>query len=143
MKILVINGPNLNLLGAREESNYGTMTLNDIENVIKNEFPSDHFEFFQSNHEGEIIEKIQYANQNVDGLIINPGGYSHSSVAIRDALETISIPKIEVHLSNLSSREDFRKNSITAAKTNGYISGFKEYSYLGAIYLIKKLIDSK
>ncbi len=141
MKILVLNGPNLNLLGAREESNYGALNLDEIENIIKDEFPKDLFVFFQSNHEGELIDRIQSAEKEYDGLIINPGGYAHTSVAIRDALELLNIPKVEVHLSNLSEREDFRHKTITAPKTNGYISGFKELSYLAGVYLLKKLYN--
>lgn len=139
MKILVLNGPNLNLLGAREESNYGSLTLKEIEDAMISEFPEEVFDFFQSNLEGELIEKIQNADDDYQGLIINPGGYAHTSVAIRDALELAKLPKVEVHLSNLSGREDFRHKTITASKTNGYISGFKELSYLAGVYLLKKL----
>jgi 3-dehydroquinate dehydratase II len=140
MKILILNGPNLNLLGSREEVHYGNLTLSTIENMLRKEFDNYNFTFFQSNLEGELINYIQTAGNEYDALVINPGGYSHTSVAIRDALEALSIPKIEVHLSNLASREDFRHNSITASVCNGYISGFKEYSYLAAIYIIKKLL---
>jgi 3-dehydroquinate dehydratase II len=140
MKILILNGPNLNLLGNREEVHYGNLTLSTIENMLRKEFDNYNFTFFQSNLEGELINHIQTAGNEYDALVINPGGYSHTSVAIRDALEPLSIPKIEVHLSNLASREDFRHNSITASVCNGYISGFKEYSYLAAIYIIKKLL---
>ncbi len=141
MKILVINGPNLNMLGKREESHYGALTLNDLEDLIQNEFKDDKFEFFQSNHEGEIIDQIQNAPTYFNGIIINPGGFSHTSVAIRDALEVCKLPKIEVHLSNISAREDFRKNSITAPMTNGYLSGFQELSYIGGILLLKQIFD--
>ena len=140
MNILVINGPNLNLLGQREKSNYGELTLEKIEELLKSEYPNDEFTFFQSNHEGEIIDEIQNATENYDALIINPGGYSHTSVAIRDALEIAKLPKVEVHLSNISAREDFRHRSITAPKTDGYISGFKEKGYLAAVYLVKKIL---
>lgn len=139
MKILVLNGPNLNLLGAREKSSYGDMTLKEIEDVIISEFPEENFDFFQSNLEGELIDKIQNADSSYHGLMINPGGYAHTSVAIRDALELAKLPKVEVHLSNISAREDFRHKSITASKTNGYISGFKELSYLSGVYLLIKL----
>ncbi len=138
MKILVINGPNLNLLGQREKSNYGELTLAKIEEIVKAEYSDDSFTFFQSNHEGEIIDQIQQATDNYDALIINPGGYSHTSVAIRDALEVAKLPKVEVHLSNISARDDFRHRSITAPMTDGYLSGFKEKGYLAAVYLIKK-----
>ena len=139
MKLLVINGPNLNLLGQREKSNYGALTLSDIEKIVKSEYLNHIFTFLQSNHEGEIIDQIQNATENYDGLIINPGGYSHTSVAIRDALEVAKLPKIEVHLSNISARDDFRHRSITAPMTNGYLSGFKEKGYLAAVYLIEKI----
>ena len=141
MKLLVINGPNLNLLGQREKSNYGALTLDDIEKVVKSEYPNDEFTFFQSNHEGEIIDQIQNATENYNGLIINPAGYSHTSVAIRDALEVAKLPKIEVHLSNISARDDFRHRSITAPMTDGYLSGFKEKGYLAAVYLMKKIVE--
>ncbi len=139
MKILVLNGPNLNMLGAREKSNYGSFSIADIQALIENEFPSENFDFFQSNLEGELIDRIQIASDQYEGLIINPGGYAHTSVAIRDALELLTIPKVEVHLSNISEREDFRHISITAPKTNGYVSGFKELSYLAGVYLLKRL----
>lgn len=139
MKILVLNGPNLNLLGKREEDQYGTFNLTDVEIELKKAFPDYKFEFYQSNHEGELIEKIQNASSYFDGIIINPGGYSHTSVAIRDALAICKIPKIEVHISNLSQREDFRKTLITASACNGYISGFKIESYIGAAFLISRL----
>jgi len=139
MRILVINGPNLNLLGARDSKSYGILTLAELESEIIDEFPNDEFEFFQSNLEGEIINKLQNLD-GFDGLIINPGGYAHTSVAIRDSLEIVQIPKIEVHLSNLAKRDEFRHNMITAAKTDGYVSGFKEFSYFSAIYLIHKMI---
>lgn len=140
MKILIINGPNLNLLGQREKSNYGELTLEKIEEIVKSEYSDDNITFFQSNHEGEIIDQVQNATANFDALIINPGGYSHTSVAIRDALEVAKLPKIEVHLSNISARDDFRHRSITAPMTNGYLSGFKEKGYLAAVYLLKKMV---
>ena len=141
MKILILNGPNLNLLGARDKSNYGQLTLSQIESLILKEFPNEEFDFIQSNLEGELVEKIQKADKEYDGLIVNPGGYAHTSVAIRDALELAKLPKVEVHLSNISEREDFRNKLITAPKTNGYISGFKELSYLAGIYLIKRIFE--
>lgn len=135
-KILIINGPNLNLLGKRDKNHYGRFTLGDIEAGIKDEFPGIIFEFVQSNHEGDIIDAVQNAASYFDGIIINPGGYSHTSVAIRDALTECKIPKIEVHLSNLSDREEFRNRMITAPACNGYISGFKEKGYHAAVYLL-------
>jgi 3-dehydroquinate dehydratase-2 len=135
MNILVINGPNLNLLGVRDKDNYGTLTLQEINRLIAEEYPEIHFEFYNSNLEGEIISKIQQAGDHFNALIINPGGYAHTSVAIKDALEKCKIIKIEVHLSNLSKRENFRQNLLTAGSCDGYISGFKEKGYLAAVYL--------
>ena len=143
MKILVINGPNLNLLGKREQSIYGKLSLKDIEKKLKAEFKDSTFEFFQSNHEGEIIDKIQKSEDNFNAIVINPGGFAHSSVAIRDALAEIKLIKIEVHLSNLAKRENFRQNLITASACYGYISGFKEESYSAAVHLIEKYLKVK
>ncbi|HEX2868025.1 MAG TPA: type II 3-dehydroquinate dehydratase [Ignavibacteriales bacterium] len=143
MKILVLNGPNLNLLGMRDKEHYGALTLQEIERIVKDSYPDEHFEFFQSNHEGELIDKIQQASSSFDALIINPGGYAHTSVAIKDALTECKIPKIEVHLSNLSGRDGFRQVLITATSCNGYISGFKEKGYLAAVYLIKEILNTK
>ncbi|HPN38632.1 MAG TPA: type II 3-dehydroquinate dehydratase [Melioribacteraceae bacterium] len=142
MKILIINGPNLNLLGKRDSTQYGSLTLKDIENLVKKEYKNDIIEFFQSNIEGEIIEQIQKSINYFDGLIINAGGYSHTSVSIRDALDIIKIPKIEVHLSNLANREQFRQTLITAPVCNGYISGFREKGYLAAVYLLKMMTEN-
>ncbi|MCX6150193.1 MAG: 3-dehydroquinate dehydratase [Ignavibacteriales bacterium] len=139
MKILVLNGPNLNLLGKRDNEQYGNFTLQDIEKLLIKEFSDEYFEFYQSNVEGELINKIQSAESYFDGVIINPGGYAHTSVAIRDALAECKLPKVEVHLSNLSTREQFRQVYITASACNGYLSGFKEQGYLAAVFLLKKL----
>lgn len=138
MRIVIINGPNLNLLGKRDPEKYGDFTLEDLESLIIDKFPEHDFSFFQSNIEGEIVTAIQEAPNNFDALIINPGGYTHTSVAIKDALEIITIPKIEAHLSKISDREDFRQKMITTQSVDGYISGFKEKSYLAAIYLLNK-----
>ncbi len=137
MRILILNGPNLNLLGKRDKQHYGDLSLDKLEEILKKEFPNHQFTFFQNNIEGELIDRIQISGKEFDALIINPGGYAHSSVAIRDALVEVSMPKIEVHLSHLAKREDFRQNLITATGCDGYISGFKEYSYLAAVYLIE------
>lgn len=139
MKIAIINGPNLNKLGTRDSAKYGTFTLIELNQYITKSFPEIEFSFYQSNLEGELINFIQLADEFCDGLIINPGGFSHTSVAIKDALELVKIPKIEVHLSNIASRENFRNFSLTASATNGYLSGFKELSYIGAIFLIIKM----
>jgi len=140
MKIIVLNGPNLNMLGKRDPNHYGKLTLNDINYKLKSEFPDIEFEFIQSNIEGELINKIQLVNGNFDGLIINPGGYAHTSVAIRDALDLVKIPKIEVHLSNISKRDNFRQPLITASICDGYISGFQELSYIAGVYLLTKIL---
>ena len=139
MKILVINGPNLNLLGKRDKNQYGNLSLNKIEYLLNKEFSDDSFTFFQSNIEGELINQIQAANKKFSGIIINPGGYAHTSVAIRDALFECKLPKIEVHLSHVGKREEFRQNLLTASACNGYISGFKDNSYLAGTYLLKKI----
>lgn len=141
MKILILNGPNLNLLDKRSNEHYGSLSLKKIEDIINKEFTSHQFQFFQSNLEGELIDKIQTAHNSFNGLIINPGGYSHTSVAIKDALQICSIPKVEVHISNLASRESFRSTMLTASSCDGYISGFREKSYLAAIYLLEKIIS--
>jgi len=140
MKILVINGPNLNLLDKRDSDIYSNLSIEEIRTLMQSEFPEFTITSFQSNIEGEIIEAIQNADGNFDGLIINPGGYAHTSVTIMDALELCKIPKIEVHLSHLAKREDYRQTLLTAKNTDGYISGFKENSYLAALYLLKKIL---
>ena len=141
MKVLILNGPNLNLLDQRPEEYYGSLSLDKIESILRREFPNHQFEFFQSNHEGELIDKIQSASNSFNGLIINPGGFSHTSVAIRDALEICTIPKVEVHISNLATRETFRHTMLTASSCDGYISGFREKSYLAAFYLLEKILS--
>lgn len=143
MKILVLNGPNLNMLGSRDKEEYGSLTLKDIEEKISAEFQSHNFDFFQSNLEGELVTKIQTAVDSFDGIIINPGGYAHTSVAIKDALTDCNLPKIEVHLSHLANREDFRQVLLTASSCDGYVSGFKENSYLSAVYLLEKILSKE
>jgi 3-dehydroquinate dehydratase-2 len=137
LKILIISGPNLNLLGKRDKNHYGDFSLEVLENKITSKFPQHNFTFYQSNIEGELIDQIQSSGNNYNALIINPGGYAHSSVAIRDALADSEIPKIEVHLSHLAKREEFRQNLITATGCDGYISGFKENGYFAAVYLLE------
>lgn len=126
MKLLIINGPNLNMLGVREPEKYGTTTLTDIENGLRAysiELGVD-IETFQNNTEGEIINKIQQALGNFDGIIINPGGYTHTSVAIRDAISSVNLPCVEVHMTNIHAREEFRQKSLIAPVCVGQISGF-------------------
>jgi 3-dehydroquinate dehydratase II len=143
MKILVINGPNLNFLGKRDKKNYSNLSLSKINSIIEKEFPKDKFVFFHSNLEGEIVTQIQQAGRKFTGIIINPGAYAHTSVAIRDALADYNLPKIEIHLSNLSSREDFRQVLLTAAACNGYVVGFKQFSYCAAVFLLHKIINKR
>lgn len=133
-KILIINGPNLNLLGQREPDIYGKMTLKEIEEKIEVIALQKGVgtEWFQSNHEGEIIEKIHNAKRNFDGIIINPAALSYTSYSILEALKAVNLPCVEVHLSNIFSREDFRKNTITASACLGIISGFGWKVYLYA-----------
>ncbi len=136
MKILFLNGPNLNLLGTREPDKYGLQTLKDIENYIKEEASKLNIEtdFYQSNIEGEIVNKIQEAKGIYNGIVMNPAAYTHTSVAIRDALLAVEIPTVEIHLSNIHKREEFRKNSLTAPACIGQITGFGANSYkLGLI----------
>lgn len=131
MKILVINGPNLNMLGKREPDIYGTLTLDDInKNLYEYSFSlSANIEIYQSNCEGEIVSKIQSALNKADGIIINPGAYTHSSIAIRDALSAVNLPAIEVHLSNIYKREEFRHHSYIAPVCVGQICGFGAQGY--------------
>ena len=142
--IQFIDGPNLNMLGKRETEIYGTMTLEDIRERILNHIETKSLEinplFFQSNTEGEIVNCIQEAGRNCNGLIINGGGLSHTSVAILDALLAIDIPKIEVHITNLFKREEFRHHSYISKGVNGLICGFGLNSYLLAVDGMDKLI---
>ncbi|MCD7779098.1 MAG: type II 3-dehydroquinate dehydratase [Candidatus Gastranaerophilales bacterium] len=145
MKILFLNGPNLNLLGTREPDKYGTATLKDIENYIKEEAKKIHTEisFYQSNIEGELVNEIQAAKGIYDGIVINPAAYTHTSVAIRDAFLAVQIPAVEIHLSNIHKREEFRKNSLIAPVCIGQICGFGAGSYkLGLIAITDYLIES-
>ena len=123
MKIAIINGPNLNLLGKREPEIYGSISFHDYLVDLKGKFPQVIFEYFQSNIEGELINKLQEFGYNYDGIILNPGGYTHTSVAIGDAIAAISTPVIEVHISNVHAREAFRQISHVSAKCKGTISG--------------------
>ena len=134
-KILIINGPNLNLLGTREPEIYGKTTLKDIETQLQTraEKLNVEIECFQSNHEGEIVDKIHSAKNNFDAIIINPAAYTHTSVAIRDAFASVDIPTIEVHISNVYSREEFRHNSLIAPVVVGQIAGLGIKGYLLAL----------
>lgn len=141
MKILVINGPNLNFLGIREKGIYGDKDYKDLCNVLEEKSRELKFELdiVQSNIEGEIINYIQRAyNEKYDGIVINPGAYTHYSIAIYDALKSVSIPSVEVHLSNIHRREEFRHKSVTAAACVGQICGF---GFLGYVMAFQALID--
>lgn len=137
MKILIINGPNLNMLGKRNHNYYGNLNLNEINKLIKKTFPNIKFKFFQSNSEEKIINKIQKADK-YNALLINPAAYTHTSLAIRDALEILNIPKVSVHLSDIYNREDFRKVDLIKDVCLKVFYGKKHNSYIEAI---KYIID--
>ncbi len=135
MKILVINGPNLNLLGRRNPGLYGQKTLGELQEYLM-EFGKQHeitLNFFQSNIEGELINAIQESDGVYDGIVLNAGAYTHTSIALHDALEVMTIPVVEVHLSNPKAREEFRHISLISRVCKGSITGFKEYSYILAL----------
>ena len=143
MKIIILNGPNLNLLGEREKSQYGSFTLKDIEKTCEEYAKKNNLEvsLFQSNIEGEIIEKIQNARNDQDGVIINAGGYTHTSVAIHDALKILKIPIIELHISNIYNREDFRHKSLISKVAKGVICGFGSNGYTMALEAMKNYLN--
>jgi 3-dehydroquinate dehydratase II len=141
-KIIIVNGPNLNLLGEREKNQYGSFTLKDVEKncneySIKNDIK---LAFFQSNIEGEIVNIIQNSRTNQDGLIINAGGYTHTSVAIHDALKILKIPIIELHISNIYNREEFRHKSLISKVAKGVICGFGADGYIMSLNAINKFL---
>ncbi len=136
-KILIINGPNLNLLGSRETSVYGNISFEEYYNKLIKDFKEVDIDYFQSNHEGDIIDKLHFANNKYNGVVLNAAAYTHTSIAIADAIAAISVPVVEVHISNIFSREKFRHKSMIAANCIGSISGFKLNSYkLGILALI-------
>ena len=137
-RILVINGPNLNMLGKRPKEHYGTKTLDEINQMIKDYNKNISFIFFQSNHEGDIIDRIQQLDY--DGLIINPGAYTHTSVAIHDALEIVDCPKVEVHLSDVFNRESFRKIDFVKDVCDITITNLKEQGYIEAVKYLQNII---
>ncbi len=142
-KIIIINGPNLNLLGNREKNIYGEISMDEIEKQSRKKCEKLNLELFfcQSNNEGEIISFIQSAEEKYDGLIINPAAFTHTSVALLDALRALSKPKIEIHLSNIYNREEYRRKSITSEGVNGLICGFGYWSYILAIEAINNMIN--
>ena len=133
MKLSIINGPNLNLIGTREPGIYGSETFEHYFQKLRKKYENIDFDYFQSNVEGELINGIQAADKNADGIILNAGAYTHTSIAIGDAIASIKAPVIEVHISNVYAREDFRKFSHISAKCAGTISGFGLKSYLLAV----------
>lgn len=133
MQIAIINGPNLNLLGTREPAIYGSQTFEQYFEEIKAQFPQVIFHYFQSNIEGELINEVQRVGFTYDGIILNPGGYTHTSVALGDAIAAITTPVIEVHISNVFGREDFRKLSYISAKAKGVVSGLGLKGYALAV----------
>ncbi len=141
-KIIIVNGPNLNLLGEREKNQYGNITLKDIENNC-NDFAAKNnikLSFYQSNIEGELVNEIQKSRNSQDGIIINAGGYTHTSVAIHDALKILKIPIIELHISNVYNREEFRHKSLISKVAKGVICGFGADGYLLSLQAIKKFL---
>lgn len=144
MKFLVLNGPNLNLLGERDADTYGSARLSDIETLLKDSFPDHEFSFVQSNHEGDLIDAIHSARSgSTDAIIANWGGFTHTSVAIHDALELISVPKVEVHISNIHAREEFREKSVTGKAMDGIITGFGINSYVLGVQAALQFISNK
>ena len=144
-KIIILNGPNLNLLGEREKNQYGSFTLKDIEKnceefADKNEIS---LTLFQSNIEGELVEKIQDSRNSQHGLVVNAGGYTHTSVAIHDALKILKIPIIELHISNIYNREDFRHKSLISKVAKGIICGFGAYGYIMALKAMNKYLKNE
>jgi len=142
MKLSILNGPNLNMLGRRDPEQYGSNTLEDIKKLLIETFPDHEMVFFQSNLEGELVKAIQsLVDSDVDGVIVNFGGYSHTSVAIRDALDLIDIPIVEVHLSNIHAREEFREKTLTGAIADGIITGFGKQSYVLGVHAMERLVS--
>lgn len=146
MKLLVINGPNLNMLGIREPKIYGAQTLAELEEMLRKYCAQKHIavDFYQSNHEGAIIDRIQCAYNQYDGIILNPAAYTHTSIAIADAVKAVGIPTVEVHLSDVSAREDYRKISYVSDACAATISGKHFMGYIEAVeVLINSTINKK
>ena len=144
-KIIILNGPNLNLLGEREKDKYGNITLKDIENDCKVFAKKNNLNLslFQSNIEGELVEKIQKSRKEQNGLIINAGGYTHTSVSIHDALKILKIPIIELHITNIYNREEFRHKSLISKVASGVICGFGTQGYIMALEAMKNNLENE
>lgn len=139
MKLLILNGPNLNLLGTREPEIYGNQSMESYFSALQNKYPTINLEYYQSNVEGEIINKLQEVGFDYDGILLNAGGYTHTSVAIRDAVSAIKTPVLEIHISNIYARESFRQISLLSEVCKGTISGLGIDGYLlGIEYFAKK-----
>ena len=138
MKVMIINGPNLNLLGKREEAIYGNISFDDYLKTLKDEFPKLQIDYYQSNVEGELINKLQEVGFSYDYILLNAGGYTHTSVALTDCVKAIETPVIEVHISNIFDRESFRNKSLISKNCAGHISGFGLKSYeIGLKHLLE------
>ena len=141
MKLLVANGPNLNLTGLREPEIYGNETLATINSGVMGKFPDIGFEFFQTNSEGELIDKIQSVDKDIfDGVVLNAGALAHYSIALRDAIASIKKPVVEVHLSQVFAREEFRRKSAISEVCRGTITGFGKFSYFAAVYALSEIL---
>lgn len=134
MKLLILNGPNLNLLGVREPGIYGNDSMESYLETLRKEFPQVEIEYFQSNIEGEMIDKMQQVGYSYDGIVLNAGAYTHTSIALHDCIRAINTPVIEVHISNVHTREEFRHKSMISAACKGVICGFGMDSYKLAVY---------
>ena len=143
MHILIINGPNLNMLGVRRPDVYGYKSLDEVNAYIKDYFKKVNVSFLQSNEEGTIVTEIQKLSENYDGLVINPGAFTHYSYAVRDAIEAIDLPVVEIHISNIASREGFRQKSVISDVCAGTISGFGIYGYILAVQAIAHQLKDK
>ena len=141
MKLQIINGPNLNLIGRREKSIYGVLSFDDYLKYLLNKYPEITIDYFQSNIEGDLITEIQKSRLDQNGLIINAGGYTHTSVAIHDALKILNIPIIELHISNIYNREEFRHKSLISKVAKGVICGFGENGYLMSLKAMNKFLE--